>query len=145
VNVGNPILECLSVPLGPGWTVEGLADQVLDAIVARPPEDAAEVVLDASSVTDRQALRLLRPLLACLAAWSAAEAGTPVNLFCGEIALKRACRTGPVWVVGRFENRPGSVRLVLRRSDPPSLNSEAGLGRSADPEAVSGNLTGTGP
>jgi hypothetical protein len=127
----NPITDLLSVPLGPDWTVEGLAEQVLGAIAAQCSEEGQEFVLDANATTDRQARRLLRPFLACLATKSAAEAGTPVNLYGGQLCFKRPSPKGPVWILGRFENRSGSVRLTLRRSSSPPEGPEARPGQAA--------------
>src|SRR5882724_10443752 len=119
VTVNNPINELLSAPLGPAWTVEGLAEQVLGAIASQRSEESQEFVLDAATTTDRQSHRLLRPFLACLATKSAAEAGTPINLYGGQFSFKRPGPNGPVWILGQFENRPGNVRLTLRRSSSP--------------------------
>jgi len=119
VTANNPITDLLGAPLGPGWTVEGLAEQVLGAVAARRSEEGQEFVLDADTATDRQSRRLLRPLLACLATKSAAEAGTPVNLYGGHFSFQRPGPQGPVWILGRFENRPGNVRVMLRRASSP--------------------------
>jgi hypothetical protein len=120
VTANNPIADVLAAPLSPDWTVEGLAEQVLGAIAARRSEEAQEFVLDADATADRQARRLLRPLLACLATKAAAEAGTPATLYGGLFSFKRPGPTGPVWILGQFENRPGSVRVAFRRySSPP--------------------------
>jgi ATP-dependent Zn protease len=54
-------------------------------------------------------------LLACLATKSAAEAGTPPNLYGGQLSFKRIGPDGPVWIFGEFENKPGSVRIAFRR------------------------------
>ena len=116
----NPITYLLGAPLGPDWTVEGLAEQVLSAIAVQRSEEGEEFVLDADASMDRQVRRLLRPLLACLATKSAAEASTPANLYGGHFTFKRPGPKGPVWIFGQFENRPGSVRVRLRRySSPP--------------------------
>ena len=131
VTANNPITDLLGAPLGPDWTVEGLAEQVLGAIAAQRSEGGQEFVLDADATTDRQSRRLLRPLLACLATKSAAEAGTPANLYGGHFSFKRPGPKGPVWILGQFENRPGSVRVTLRRSNSPSESSEARPGQPA--------------
>ncbi len=115
VTYDNPIADILAAPLGPSWTVEGLAEEVLGAIVAHHSEKGHEVVLDAGAAADRQSQRLLRPLLACLATKSAAEAGTPVNLHGGNLSFERPGPNGPVWIAGHFENRPAGVRVTLRR------------------------------
>ena len=130
VTVNNPITDLLSAPLGSDWTVEALAEQMLDTLAFQRSEEAQELVLDADAVTDRQSRRLLRPLLACLATKSAAEAGTPANLYGGHFSFKRAGPEGPVWIVGQFENRPGSVRVTLRRSSSPPESRDARPGQS---------------
>jgi hypothetical protein len=99
--------------------VEKLAEQLLDAIAAQCSEEAQEFVVDADAALDRQSRRLLRPLLACLATKSAAEAGTTVDLYGGHFSFKRLGPKGPVWILGQFENRSGNVRVTLRRSNSP--------------------------
>jgi hypothetical protein len=121
-ETGNPIVtnsltNLLGAPLSPDWTVEGLAEQVLSAV--QRSEEGEEFVLEADATADRQVHRLIRPLLACLATKSAAEAGTSANLYGGHFTFKRPGAQGPVWIVGQFENRPGSVRLTLRRYNSP--------------------------
>jgi hypothetical protein len=121
------ITEILAAPLRPDWTVEALAEQLFGALAISQPEAVNGVpalVLDADAITDRQARRLLRPLLACLATKSAAEAGRPVNLFTGPLCFKRPGPAGLVWITGEFDNRPGSVRIALQRSDSPPETSE---------------------
>ena len=122
-NTGDPtvtadalIADLLADPLGPDWTVDGLAEGILDAVAAVPGAAGEVVVFDAAAVADPQSRRLIRPLLACLAAKSAAETGTPVNLYGGRLWFRRP---GPVWVTGEFENRPGVARVTLARSDAP--------------------------
>lgn len=119
VTGNNLITDLLGSPLSPDWTVEGLAEQLLGAIAAQRCEEAQEFVLDAGVTADRQVRRLLRPLLACLATKSAAEAGGSASLYGGHVAFKRPGPDGPVWIVGQFENRPGSVRIMLRRCTAP--------------------------
>ncbi len=122
VNADISLTDLLAAPLSPDWTIEGLAEQLLGAIAFHQTQvggQVQELVLDADAVTDRQSRRLLRPLLACLAAKSAAEAGTAVNVFTGRLWFKRPGPAGPVWITGQFENRPGSVRVAFRRSDSP--------------------------
>lgn len=131
MTANNPISDVLGAPLRPGWTVEGLAEQVLGAIAAQISGEPQEFVLEADSITDRQSCRLLRPLLACLATKSATEAGSPVNLYGGHFSFKRPGPNGPVWILGRFENSPGNVRVTLRRSSSPPENSEAKPGHRA--------------
>jgi hypothetical protein len=120
VTAKVPIAELLAAPLGADWTIEGLAEHLLGTIAARQPQavgEAPALVLDADAITDRQSRRLLRPLLACLVTKSAAESGTPVNLFTGRLCFKRPGPVGPVWITGEFENRPGVVRVAFLRSD----------------------------
>ena len=116
VTANNPIADLLRAPLGPGWTVEKLAEQLLGAIAAQRSGEAHEFVLNADDTTDRQLRRLIRPLLACLATKSAAEAGMVANLYGGHLSFKRPSPQGPVWILGQFENRQGNVRIALRRS-----------------------------
>ncbi len=125
VTAHKPITDLLSGPLGPDWTMDSLAEQLLGTLVAQPSEGAEEFVLDSDAIVDRQSRRLLRPLLACLSTKSAAESGTPANLYRGQFFFKRQSPTGPVWILGRFENRPGSVRVTMRRSNSPPEGAEA--------------------
>jgi hypothetical protein len=129
VTTDNSITDLLSAPLDSDWTVDQLAEEVLSAIAARGPEEAQEFVLDAEATSDRQSRRLLRPLLACLATKSAAEAGTPPNLYGGGLAFKRLGHEGPVWILANFENRPGTVRVAFRRTSSPPQNSELTTGQ----------------
>jgi hypothetical protein len=125
VTADNPIAALLAAPVGPDWSIEGLAERVLSAIATHPAEEGHELVLDVNTTTDRQSRRALRPLLACLAVKSAAEAGTSPNLYGGELSFKRADRGGrPVWVLGTFENRPGAVHVAFRRAASPPEASE---------------------
>lgn len=124
----NPITDLLSAPLDSGWTIERLAEQVISAIASQDPQVGQaplEFVLDADTITDRQSQRLMRPLVACLGQRSAAEAGTPPNLYEGCLAFKRQIRGGPVWVVGEFKNTPGKVLVTLRRSNSPLLDQQS--------------------
>jgi len=102
--------------------VEGLAEDLLGAIASKGSEEQ-EFAFDAEATTDRQSRRLLRPLLACLANMSATEAGTSANIFGGHLSFKREGPEGTVWILGEFENKPGSVRVAFRRfsSPPPSF------------------------
>ena len=125
MTVNNPLADLLAAPLSPDWTIEGLAEQVLASIAAQRSEEAQEFVLDAATPADRQSRRLLRPLLACLATKSAAEAGTPPDLYGGRLVFKRSGPEGPVWIFGQFENRPGTVRLALQQACSPPPASEA--------------------
>mgnify|MGYP000854741164 CR=1 FL=1 len=114
------IHDLLSAPLAPGWTVEALADTLLRA-VASQATGAPDAVFTVDATTDAQSRRLIRPLLAHLATLSGGESGTPVNLYAGALSIRRS-GGGPVWVVGEFENRPGSVRLALRSSGVPAAS-----------------------
>lgn len=124
-TANNPFTDLLRVPLGPSWTVEKLAEQLLGAIAAQRSEESRQFVLDADDITDRQLRRLIRPLLARLATKSAAEAGMPPNLYGGHLAFKRPGPNGPAWILGHFENRPGRVRIALRRSSSPPADAVA--------------------
>jgi len=121
-TTGKPITDLLSAPRGSAWTIDQLAEEVLCAVAAQGPGDVQEFVLDADVASDRQSRRVLRPLLACLATKSAAEAGTPPNLYGGRLAFQRPGRKGPVWILGQFENRPGTVRVAFRRASSPPQN-----------------------
>jgi hypothetical protein len=111
----NPLTEVLAIPLGPDWTVDQLAENVLATVAERSEAESEELVIDAEVITDRQTLRLLRPLIACLATKSATEAGTSPNLYGGSIAFNRPGPEGPVWIFGQFENTPEAVKLTFRR------------------------------
>ena len=82
-------------------------------------EEAEKFLVDAAAAPDRQSQRVLRPLLACLATKSAAEAGTPPNLYGGQLSFKRIGPDGPVWILAEFENKPGSVRVEFHRTSSP--------------------------
>ena len=135
MTADNPIIDLLAAPLSPDWTVERLAEQLLCAIAARNPEDVQEYVLDADAAIDRQSRRVLRPLLACLANKSAAEAGTAPNIYGGRLSFERPGSEGPVWILGEFENRQGTVRVALRRSESPHAASETTI---AQPSVITG-------
>jgi hypothetical protein len=122
VSAENPLTNLLAAPLSPDWTIEGLAEQLLRTIAAQPKN----LRLDASAATDRQSQRVLRPLLAYLATQSAAEAGTSPNLYGGQLCFRRSGPDGPVWILGEFENKPGSVRVAFQRSSAPREVSEQG-------------------
>jgi hypothetical protein len=133
VSADNVITDSLSAPLGPDWTIDRLAEEVLGAIAARGLGGPEEVVLDAQTMTDHQSRRILRPLLACLASKSATEAGTSANLYRGNLSFERRGHDGPVWILGQFENSPGAVRVTLRRScsPPQSIGQENGWGSAS--------------
>jgi hypothetical protein len=143
MTANNLLADILEAPLGPDWTVEALAEQILGTITTRRSQAAEEFVLEADATTQRQSRRLLRPLLACLATMSAAEAGTPADLYGGRLSFERPGSTGPVWILGQFENRPGCVRLTLRRSDSPpewAGSSRIGVIEAAPAPAVGTSL-----
>jgi hypothetical protein len=115
--------ELLAAPLDPDWTIESLAERVLTTISDQPPANGSgetEITFDAHKTVDRQACRLIRPLLAYLATKSASENNTPLNLFGGPLHFRRQGLRGPSCIVGEFENRPESVRIALRRFDATS-------------------------
>jgi hypothetical protein len=128
MTADNPLTDLLSTPLQSDWTVEALAEELLGVLAAQPSEGLQEFVLDADTIADRSSRRLLRPLLACLATKSAAEAGTSGNLYGGRLAFQRPGRGGPVWILGQFENRPGAVRASFRLCTSPPEHSEPGQG-----------------
>jgi hypothetical protein len=140
VTKNNPIADVIAAMLGPEWTVDKLAEQVLDAIAVQHSGEAHEFVLDAD--TDAQSRRLIRPLLACLATKSAAEADQPAELYGGKLSFKRAGPDGPVWIAGQFDNRPGNVRITLRRSSSPPDGAEAAAKQTP---AMSGPTPSGGP
>lgn len=125
VTANKSITDLLDAPLGPDWTVEGLAEQLLRVIAEQHSEEAHEFVFDANATTDCQSRRLLRPFLACLATKSAAESVTPANLYGGQFSFQRTGSKGLVWILGQFENRPGNVRVTLRLSSSPPENKSA--------------------
>jgi hypothetical protein len=133
VSAKISITELLAAPLDPNWTVEGLAEQVLSAIAIQHSEEAQEFILDAQATADRQARRLLRPLFACLATKSAAETSRPAELYWGHLTFMRPGPKGPVWIYGRLDNRPGNVRITLKRSNSPPDDSEL---RPRDPAVL---------
>jgi hypothetical protein len=133
VTADNPIHELLSAPVSPGWTIDRLAESVLCAIAARGSGEAQEFMLDAEATTDRQTRRLLRPLLACLANKSAVEAGTSPNLYRGRLLFQRRSHDRPVWILGQFENMPGTVRVTLRRTSSPPEHSGPSLSEWSQP------------
>ena len=125
MNTGNAIADLLAAPLSPKWTIEGLAEQLLCTIAGCRIGESHELILPAGAGAHAQVRRLLRPLLACLATKSAAEAGIAPNLYGGDVSFKRTGSEGPVWVLGQFENRPGMVRICLQRSASPSAGAQS--------------------
>ncbi len=129
VTAENPLTDLLAAPLSPGWTIEGLAEQVLSTIASQPKEQAKDLLLDAAATTDRQSQRVLRPLIACLATKSAAEAGRSPNLYGGQLSFKRIGPYGPVWILCDFENKAESARVVPPEQLPAA---DSGIGRRTD-------------
>jgi hypothetical protein len=126
-EAGNPIVmaknlihDVLSSPLATDWTVEDLADRLLDAITSQAGTEVQEFILNADA--DRQMQRLVRPLLACLAVRSNSETGTAVNVYGGRLQFKpRSVGSSTVWIAGEFENQPGNVYLKLHCASAPSV------------------------
>ena len=114
------IAEVLSGQLEPQGGLVGLAEKMLSAIVCE--EHSQEFDFDADIAADQQAQRLIRPLLACLATLSANENGTCANHFFGPLQFRRPGPNGPIWIVGEFDNRMGSIWIKLRRSTSPILS-----------------------
>ena len=54
VSANNLITELLGAPLHPDWTVERLAEKVLDAIAVRHTGEGEEFVLEADTAPDCQ-------------------------------------------------------------------------------------------
>lgn len=130
------ITDTLNTPLGPDWTVDGLADQLLEMVAAEPADSGHEFVLVVDDSTERQVCRLIRPLLAHLATKSASETGVPVSLYGGRLSFERVGLGGSVWVVGEFENRPGNVRVALRRACRPVMGNEAQIPDASSTRAL---------
>jgi hypothetical protein len=137
VTTSTAIPDILSAPLDPDWTIEGLAEKVVGTVAAQPLT-AQEFVIVVDDSTDRQSRRLIRPLLAYLATKSARESGTPVNLYAGRLSFERHSPVGSGWIIGEFENRPGSVRLALRRSGSPAASDEGSRTDAGTPGRTEG-------
>lgn len=114
VTNNDLIADILNATLGPAWSVEEIAERLLVAIASRPAAGPQEFAFDAGTATGRQSRRLIRPLLAHLATKSA-----EASLYGGRFCFERPGPDGPVWIHGQFENRPGAVRVTLRRSTTP--------------------------
>ena len=112
----DKLSDLLAAPLSPDWIIERLAEQLLCAIASQPKGETKNVQFDLSCAADRQSQRILRPLLAFLATKSATEAGTQPDLYGGQLCFKRNGPDGPVWILGEFENKPGTQRVELRQS-----------------------------
>lgn len=126
----NPIAAVLAAPLGPDWTIERLAEDLLDRIAVQPEGDIIEYVLNAENVEDRQSQRLLRPLLACLATMSVHSAGESASdLYGGDLLFERFSPQGSVWIIGQFKNRPGETKIAFRRSSPRTRLTESNSAR----------------
>ena len=123
VTADNPIIELLAAPLSPDWTIKGVAEQLLSTIASKSSGEQV-LALTEEALSDHQSRRMIRPLLACLASMSADKSGTSPNIYGGHLSFKREGSEGPVWILGEFENKLGSVRVSLHRSSSPLLNSE---------------------
>jgi hypothetical protein len=128
MTADSTIFDILRSPLDPNWTVESLTERVIVAIASQPIGSEEVFVIAVDESTDQQTRRLIRPILACLATKSANESGATVNLYGGHLLFNRTGPAGPVFVVGEFENRPGRVRLTLRRSYSPDPPAESDFG-----------------
>lgn len=115
--------------------MDSVAERVLSFVATQPEESEQEFAVALDDATDRQTRRLLRPLLACLAVKSASEADATVNLYGGRLSFARPGPSGPVWVVGDFENQAGNVRIALRRASRPT---DALQGDRSAPKPVPG-------
>lgn len=104
----NLISEVLNAPLPADWTIEGLAEMLLDSIAQQPSVETHALALD--DTCGPQVRRLIRPLLAHLAQKSE---GSP-NIYGGVLSFIRPR------VSGEFENRIGDVRLALRSREQVS-------------------------
>jgi hypothetical protein len=112
----NTISDLLSAPLDQDWCLDNLAEEVIASLAAQPAGTEPELVFAVDETTNRQARRLIRPFLACLATKSASENGTPVNIYSGSLSFHRPGPDGTVWVVGDFSNQSGGQRLAIRRA-----------------------------
>ncbi len=119
MTTANLLTEMLAAPLGPDWTIDRLAEDLLAMVAERDLAESDELVIDSEVITDRQTLRLMRPLIACLDTKSATEAGTLPNLYGGSIAFHRPGPEGPVWISGQFENTPGSGQTRIPSNAHP--------------------------
>ena len=124
----NSVTELLAAPLNQYWTIAELAEQLLCTIASQPEK---EFVLDATTITDGQSRRLIRPLLACLANMSATESGTSDDIYGADLSFKRTGPEGQVWIFGQFKNTQGNVRISLKRSATPQ-GSQNGKSESPD-------------
>lgn len=113
------VIELLAAPLNPGWDIQDLAEHLLGTIAAQSEN---EFVLEGTTINDSQAQRLIRPLLACLATMSAAEAGTSGNIYGGHLSFNRQGPQGPVRILVQFENHLGNVRAAFQRSSLPQVS-----------------------
>src|SRR6266481_5183939 len=87
----NPIAKLLAAPLPPDWSVERLADQLLQVIAKRfeSKRRRSPISININDLEDRQSKRLLRPLLAYLATRAAKKGDQPANVFGGVLLLER--------------------------------------------------------
>ncbi len=122
MKMTHAVTELLSTPLSPSWTIEGLAESLLDLF----SHYETEISFDAQSLTDRQSQRVIRPLLAHLAVRSATEANTTPNLYEGTLTFQRTTNEGIFWITGEFENKQGSACFTLRRSNTAPIEIDSG-------------------
>jgi hypothetical protein len=112
----NPIMDVLMSPLTEDTTIDRLAEQLLCTIGQSRSQHP--FTLDAANATDRQARRLFRPLLACLAMKSALETGSEGSVYGGSLSFTRPGPHGPVLILGEFDNRQANARITLQRHGP---------------------------
>ena len=145
VTAENPITEILATPIGPDWTIEALAEQLLCRIASKPKEEAREFFLrrngyrstiaaDSSTVA-----RLSSDQVGC-------RAGTTPNIYGGHLVFKRNGPEGLVWIRGEFQNKPGNVCLAFQKPSAPyeitnPSTSEEPISRTTTPEILSSSST----
>ena len=104
----NLIANVLKAPLPADWTIEGLAEKLLDSIANQASAESHSFALDEFS--EPQVRRLIRPLLAHLAR----KSENAPSIYGGVLSFVRP------QVRGEFVNRVGNVRLALRSRDDTS-------------------------
>jgi hypothetical protein len=104
----NLIAEVLNAPLPADWTIEGLAEKLLDSIANQASAESHSLALD--DFSEPQVRRLIRPLLAHLAQ----KSENAPSIYGGILSFVRP------QVRGEFVNRVGNVRLALRSRDDSS-------------------------
>jgi hypothetical protein len=131
----DSIADFLDAPLEADWTVDRLAERLLESVARRNDGSVWSLVVDKS--TGSQARRLIRPLLACLASKAGDESGVPVDPFGGTLSFIRSGPNGEVAIDGEFENRPGQIGIRFTTSS--LLTSRTGLDQPQKP-AFAGHL-----